>query len=50
MAKYSKFVVALVGVILTGLNVMYGNNHTVELLVSLATALGVYSVSNAPKV
>ncbi len=48
--KYSKFIVALIGVILTGLNVTYGNNPTVELLIGLAAAAGVYSVPNKPGV
>lgn len=44
--KYDKALVALLVVVLTGLNGVYGANHTVQLLISLAGALGVFSVPN----
>lgn len=49
MAKftpYSKFLVAVLGVVLTGLNVVYGTNPDVQLVITLLTALGVYHVPN----
>lgn len=46
MSKYSKAIVAVIAVVLTGLNVVYGNNSTVQLVIALATAAGVYQVKN----
>lgn len=46
MAKYRKFLVALAGVFLTGLSVVYAHNQTVDLIISLAAALGIYAVKN----
>lgn len=43
---YSKFWVAAVGVVLTGLNVVYGDNSTVQLLIALAVAAGVHLTPN----
>lgn len=47
LSKYYKFLVAALGVVLTGLNMAYGSNHTVEIIISIAVALGVYTVKNA---
>lgn len=46
MSKYSKFIVTAVGVVLTGLNVLYGSDPMVQMVISLATAFGVYQVPN----
>lgn len=43
---YNKFVIAAIGVVLTGLNVLYGDNSTVQLVINVATALGVFQVPN----
>jgi type IV secretory pathway VirB2 component (pilin) len=50
MKGYEKFAVAVLGVVLTGLNALYGTNPKVQLLIAIATALGVYGVANTPKV
>lgn len=47
---YRKALVAVLGVALTGLNVLYGTNPYVQLLIGTATALGVYAVPNAIKI
>lgn len=44
--KYNKSIIAVIGVVLTGLNVLYGNNSNVQLVIALATAAGVYQVRN----
>lgn len=49
LKPYSKFVVAIVGVVLTGLNALYGTDPNVQMLIALATALGVYNIANTPK-
>lgn len=49
VSQYNKFLVALVGVILTYLTVHYGANVVVQDAVMVATALGVFQVSNTPK-
>ena len=46
MKKYSKFLIAAAGVVLTGLSMLYGHNQTVQLIISVATAVGVYRVPN----
>lgn len=46
LGKYRKAIVAVVGVVLTGLNVMYGTDPYVQLAINLATAFGVYQVPN----
>lgn len=46
MQKYAKTVVAVIGVVLTGLSVLYGHDPRVQLLVSVLTAAGVYQVKN----
>lgn len=46
MQKYNKTLVAVVAVVLTGLNVVYGANPYVQLAISVATALGVFHVTN----
>lgn len=46
MKNYRKFLVAIVAVVLTGLNVLYGTNPQVQLLITAAAALGVYVVPN----
>lgn len=49
MAKYNKFLVAALGVILSGLNVMYGMNPYVQMAINVAVMLGVYQVPNRVK-
>lgn len=46
LSKYRKAVVAALGVILTGLNVLYGTNPTVQMVISVCTLLGVYQAKN----
>lgn len=46
LAKYNKALVAVVAVVLTGLNVVYGTNDVVQLIIAVATAAGVYQVRN----
>ena len=49
LAPYNKTVVVALAVVLTGLNGLYGNNSTVQFVISLAAALGVYQVPNGKK-
>lgn len=44
--KYTKTLIALLGVVLTGLNVLYGTNPTVQMAINAAVALGVYQLPN----
>jgi septal ring factor EnvC (AmiA/AmiB activator) len=46
LAPYSKALIAAAGVILTGLNVLYGSNPSVQMAITAATALGVYHAPN----
>ncbi len=46
LSKYNKLWVAILGVILTGVNVQYGDNTIVQLVIAVATAAGVYAVPN----
>lgn len=48
MAKYNKFIVAIVGAVISGLNLYFGdgNPEWVAMLIAVATALGVYQVPN----
>lgn len=50
MAKYRKTLVAVAAIVLTGLNVIYGTNSTVQLIIAVAAALGIYAVPNEPRV
>ena len=48
---YLKFIVAILGAVVTGATVYYGNAHWLPILVSVATALTVFvtpNVSNTP--
>lgn len=49
LKKYNKALVALAAVVLAGLNLVYGHNPKVQMLISVATAAGVYVVPNATK-
>lgn len=51
MQKYSKFVVAAVGGVISGLLLFFGNDVPmwVNTVVLVATALGVYQVPNKAK-
>lgn len=49
MRNYRKTVIAIIAVILTGLNLLYSNNPIVQLIISLAAALGVYATPNSPQ-
>lgn len=46
---YAKFLVTLIGVVLTGLNVLYGTEPGVQLATMVATSLGVYQARNTPQ-
>lgn len=47
LQKYNKAIVAVVGAVVAGLSMYYGsNNTTVQMVIALATALGVYAVPN----
>lgn len=46
LQKYNKAIVAGVAVVLTGLNALYGQDWRVQLVVSVATALGVFGIAN----
>lgn len=44
--KYKKALVALLGAVLTGLNVLYGNDPRVQAAIAALTVLGVYQARN----
>lgn len=46
MGKYNKFIVAIVGLVITYLMQRYGADHIVKDVVLVATALGVYQTPN----
>lgn len=46
LAPYSKFLIALLGAAITVVMQYYGDNNTVQIVVSVLTALGVYQVPN----
>lgn len=46
LAPYNKFLVALLGAVLTVVVQFYGDNSTVQIVVALLTALGVHIVPN----
>lgn len=46
LQKYNKAGVAVVAVVLTGLNALYGQDWRVQVAVSVATALGVFGIAN----
>lgn len=46
MQKYMKFIVGLLGAVLTGLSIALGDNEYVVMAISIATAIGVYGVPN----
>jgi hypothetical protein len=46
LQKYNKAIVAGIAVVLTGLNALYGQDWRVQLVVSVATALGVFGIAN----
>lgn len=46
LSKYNKFLVAAIAVVLTGLNAVYGMSPVVQMIIAVATAAGVYQVSN----
>lgn len=45
---YLKFVVALLGTVLTGLSVYYGKTEWFPIVTSVVTAVSVYIVPNTP--
>lgn len=47
LAPYSKFIIALVGAVVTVVAQFYGANAAVQVVVAVLTALGVYQVPNA---
>lgn len=48
LTRYRKAIVAVLGVVLTGLNVQYGTNPSVQLIINVAVAMGVYAAPNKP--
>lgn len=46
LSRYSKFIMALVGAVLTVLAQQYSDNQVLQAVLPLATALGVYQVKN----
>ena len=46
IAPYKKFLVALLGAVVTVVTQYYGANDTVQIVVSVLTALGVYQTRN----
>lgn len=42
LTRYNKFLVAVLSVVLTGLNALFGENPWVQLAISAATLAGVY--------
>jgi hypothetical protein len=46
LAPYNKTLIGILGVVLTGLNALYGTDPRIQLLISVATVLGVYHVPN----
>lgn len=46
LQKYNKAIVAVIAVVVTGLNALYGQDWRVQILVSVATALGVFGIAN----
>lgn len=49
LAPYNKFIVALVGAILTVVAQFYGDVSWVQWVILALTAVGVYHAPNAPK-
>ena len=47
LSPYAKFVVALLGAVLTVVVQFYGSDPTVQSVVAFLTALGVYQVRNS---
>lgn len=48
LGQYSKFIVAIVGAVVSYLVAHYGSQDWVNAVVLAATAIGVYSVPNVP--
>jgi len=47
MTKYSKFIVAIVGAVVTGITLYYGETpEWLTAIIPFLSAIGVYSVSN----
>ena len=46
LKPYSKFIIALLGAVITTVLQFYGDNNYVQIAVALLTALGVYRVPN----
>lgn len=44
--KYDKFLLALLGAVAQVVQSQYSTNHTVQLVIAVLTALGVYAVPN----
>lgn len=48
LKPYSKFIIALIGAVVTVVVQYYGDHTAVQAVVSLLTAAGVYQVPNTP--
>lgn len=46
LGKYTKAIVAAVGLALTVLNLLVGDNHTLQVVIAMATAAGVHQFAN----
>lgn len=46
LKPYSKFIIALLGAVLTVVVQFYGDSNYVQIVVAILTALGVYQVPN----
>jgi len=46
MARYNKTLIAILSVVLTALNVAFGTNPWVQMVIGVAVVLGVYTVPN----
>lgn len=47
LAKYNKFIVAIIGAIFTVVVQHYGTNEVVQAIIPVLAALGVYAAPNA---
>jgi type IV secretory pathway VirB2 component (pilin) len=48
LGKYSKFWIALIGAIVSGLTLYFGSNEWITILVTFLSAIGVFASPNTP--